>query len=338
MLSNNKLISPTLAIGVLLMLGACAGDQGYGAAPPSYPTAGMTGPIQDDGYPAGRATEAPLEEVDLPPSQSASESGASYAPPGERYRPARPIAPPADLPAEIAANTGPRGTSGEAQRYDAVGYAGLNGEETGDATSVTATHRTLPTGAVVEVTALDTGRTILVLVGQQGPVGPDREIDLSRGAAQQLGLSGTVPVRVRLVNAPPSDIMALRAGRAAPPRIDSPPALLAALRRKLPTRAAVTAPPPPPRRPATRPASAGAPYVLPAPARPITAGIFVQVAALSNEARAQALATSLHGRVAHAGAFYRVQIGPYANMRAAQQARDDAARRGYGDARIVKTN
>ncbi|WP_260599070.1 SPOR domain-containing protein [Sphingomonas endolithica] len=289
----------------------------------------MTGPIQDDGYPAGRASEAPLEQVDLPPSQP----GASYAPPGERDA-ARPIAPPATLPPEIAGGTGPRGTSGEAQRYDAVGYAGRSSEE-GEA--VTAVHRRLPIGSVVEVTALDSGRTILVLVTDSSGAAPDSEIDLSRGAATQLGLNGPAPVRVRLVNAPPSDIMALRGGRAAPPRIDSPPALLAALRRKLPTRADAAVPPPP-RRPATRPVPAGAPYVPPAPARPVTAGIFVQVAALSNEGRAQALATSLRGRVARAGAFYRVQIGPFANMRAAQQARDDAARRGYGGARIVKTN
>ena len=61
----------------------------------------------------------------------------------------------------------------------------------------------------------------------------------------------------------------------------------------------------------------------------------MQVAALSNAARARALADELGGIVRPGGGVYRVQLGPYPNSSAAERARADVARRGYGDARIV---
>ena len=244
--------------------------------------------------------------------------------------------------------------SGAYGKFEDTGLASWYGEELAgnrtasgemfDASAITAAHRTLPLGSVVEVTALDTGRTILVLIADRGPGGRDREIDLSRGAAQRLGVTAMAPVRVRLVNASPQDIRALRAGQPAGARIDAPQSLLVALRRKLPPRVGPAVPPrvvATPSRPA-RPVP-GASYTPPARRpvagrAPVTSGIFVQVAALSNEGRAQALATSLGGRVQRIGAIFRVQIGPYANTASAQRGRDDVARRGYGDARIVTTN
>src|SRR3546814_10508243 len=50
-------------------------------------------------------------------------------------------------------------------------------------------HKTLPLPSYVEVTALDTGRTILVRVNDRGPMVTDRLIGLSRGAAEQLGIA-----------------------------------------------------------------------------------------------------------------------------------------------------
>jgi rare lipoprotein A len=271
----------------------------------------------------------------------------------------------ADIPPEVAASTGPRGTSGEAQRYDTVGYASWYGEEMqGSRTAsgqkfvpsaISAAHRTVPLGSIVEVTALDTGRTILVLVNDRGPGQRNLEIDLSRGAAQLLGVNATAPVRVRLVSASPPDQMALRSGHAASPRIDAPQALLIALRHKLPPRTAPV-PTPKPRpgraarpmadvpvaREAPKPGSVAAPQIARAPMiespNRATSGLFVQVAALSNEAKAKALATQLRGRVQRVGAIYRIQVGPFANTTSAKAARDDVARRGYGDARIVQTN
>jgi rare lipoprotein A len=53
---------------------------------------------------------------------------------------------------------------------------------------LTAAHRTLPFGTKVKVTNLDTGKTVVVRINDRGPFKDDRVIDLSLGAAKQLGL------------------------------------------------------------------------------------------------------------------------------------------------------
>lgn len=256
-------------------------------------------------------------------------------------------APPADLPA----GSGPRATSqafGTA-RYDAVGYASWYGEEVRGTTAsgapfdpkaITAAHKTLPFGAFVEVTALDTGRTILVMITDRGPHVPGRIIDLSRGAAELLGLTrqSVSPVRVRLAEPPAADQVALRSGRAASPRLDATPQLIAALRKQLPATRLAAAPPPP------RPIAAPRPDARLTPPRPNAAApspgaagtLFVQVAAFSSKPRAQALADRIGGSVLPTGALFRVRVGPFASRAAALAARDDVARRGYADARIVE--
>ncbi|HEX7693165.1 MAG TPA: SPOR domain-containing protein, partial [Sphingomonas sp.] len=71
-------------------------------------------------------------------------------------------------------------------------------------------------------------------------------------------------------------------------------------------------------------------------AAPATRGFYVQVAAFSSQPRAAALARSLGGQVIAGGALWRVRLGPYATQNQARQARDGAAARGYGDARVVR--
>ena len=77
--------------------------------------------------------------------------------------------------------------------YDVLGYASWYGNESGNQTAngerfrpgwVTAAHKTLPLPTYVEVTALDTGRRIVVRINDRGPFagGGSRIIDLSRGA------------------------------------------------------------------------------------------------------------------------------------------------------------
>src|SRR3546814_10802889 len=78
-----------------------------------------------------------------------------------------------------------------APAYDAIGYASWYGSESGNQTAngekfrpawITAAHRTLPLPTYVEVTALDTGRRIVVRVNDRGPfAGGDRILDLSKG-------------------------------------------------------------------------------------------------------------------------------------------------------------
>ena len=247
--------------------------------------------------------------------------------------------PPDQVPPEIAAAGGPRGTSGEAHD-DGVGYATMM-TAAPDArwsnVAIGVGYAGLPAGTLVEITAIDSGRTIVALV-TAGDAGGGL-VALSPGAAQSLGVGDHAPVRVRSVVASPQDAMALRSGQAASPRLDAPPALLTALRRKLPgrsepQRARVAATPRAVPRPSAREV---APATMPVatPQKRATSGYYVQVAALSSASRATILARDLGGRVAASGGLYRVQLGPFANAAEATRARDGAARRGYGDARIL---
>jgi len=62
-----------------------------------------------------------------------------------------------------------------------------NGERF-DMTAFTAAHRTLAFGTVVCVRSLVNGREVLVRINDRGPFGPGRIIDLSRAAADSLGM------------------------------------------------------------------------------------------------------------------------------------------------------
>ncbi len=111
--------------------------------------------------------------------------------------------------------------------YDVLGYASWYGSESGKRTAsgerfradwATAAHTTLPLPTYVEVTALDTGRRIIVRINDRGPfTGGARIIDLSRGAAEQLGIraGGQAAVRVRRVAPSPDDRARLRKGKRA---------------------------------------------------------------------------------------------------------------------------
>ncbi len=72
-----------------------------------------------------------------------------------------------------------------------------NGEEF-DKNDMTAAHRTLPLPSIVKVTMLSTGRWAYVRINDRGPFAKGRIIDLSRGAAEAIGLiaKGTAKVRV----------------------------------------------------------------------------------------------------------------------------------------------
>ena len=63
---------------------------------------------------------------------------------------------------------------------------------------MTAAHRTLPFGTRVRVTRVDTGNSIVVRINDRGPFKPGRVIDLSEGAAENLGITGVGLAQVRL--------------------------------------------------------------------------------------------------------------------------------------------
>ncbi|MBV6289979.1 septal ring lytic transglycosylase RlpA family protein [Pseudomonas aegrilactucae] len=64
---------------------------------------------------------------------------------------------------------------------------------------LTAAHRSLPFGTRVQVTNLANDRRVVVRINDRGPHTRGRLIDLSRAAAEQLGMirSGTARVRVQ---------------------------------------------------------------------------------------------------------------------------------------------
>lgn len=57
--------------------------------------------------------------------------------------------------------------------------------------AMTAAHKSLPFGTHVKVTNSHTGRVIDVVINDRGPFIRGRVIDLSKVAAQRLGVNGT---------------------------------------------------------------------------------------------------------------------------------------------------
>ncbi|WP_294267160.1 septal ring lytic transglycosylase RlpA family protein [uncultured Sphingomonas sp.] len=156
--------------------------------------------------------------------------------------------PVADFPVKIGAPYRVRGTTYVPvadPAYDMLGYASWYGSESGNRTAngekfrpkwLTAAHPTLPLPSYVEVTALDTGRRIVVRVNDRGPFAERRRIiDLSRGAADALGLrrGGPAAVRVRVVAPAERDRARLRKGKAPRELRPEDPRILANLRAQL---------------------------------------------------------------------------------------------------------
>lgn len=156
----------------------------------------------------------------------------------------------------------------------------------------------------VEVTNLDNGRVLVVRINDRGPFVDGRIIDLSRKSAQLLGVDGPGLARVRVKRVfPEGDWARSTPAPAASPVVSAPPAVAAA-------------------------------------SRPVTGpGLFIQVAALSDEARARALASVLGdfgpAFAAPTGSgLWRVRIGPLADETAADLLEDVRAA-GYVEARVV---
>lgn len=333
----------------LMLLAACGGGAGFDDFDAEV------GPPPQAAAPRLAAAYAQPAPQGDDPATPYGQPGASYAPPGGGY--AEPVRPPASARAAYAQDMGapppaegPQGSSqqgGGELRYDEIGYAAVRsvaaGANPAAANAIVAVHGSLPRDSVLEVTSLETGRTILVLVTGTAPT--SHTIDLSPGAARLLGIGASVaPVRVRRVVASAADMGALRQSRPASERPDAPPVLLTALRKHLPAMGAAPAVAPPP-----SDALPGAAYRQPgagygAPGRPARApagrgsGYFVQAAALSNAGRAQALADQLGGFVRSHGGLHRVQLGPFASEAQARAARGQVVGQGFPDATILFVN
>lgn len=259
-----------------------------------------------------------------------------HAPPRRAERPApppRPVGPVSDTPVKVGKPYQVAGiwyVPADDATYDQVGLASWYGAqfhggptangELFDMDRVGAAHKTLPLPSYVEVTALDTGRTVLVRINDRGPFVSNRIIDLSRRTAVLLGIerSGVARVRVRRVFPSEEDRLALRSGRPAGDRPYATTSELALLNTRFANR------PPDPRAPP-----------LIAAAVPDAAGWFIQVTAVGDRAKAEDIAEYVAGRVEPAGALWRVRIGPYRSEADASSALAQVRSQGYQDARLV---
>ncbi len=214
-----------------------------------------------------------------------------------------------------------------APSYEATGHASWYGDELRGRTTAngeifdpdgfTAAHRTLPMSSYVEVTALDTGRTIIVRINDRGPYHGNRLIDLSHGAARQLGMvgNGSRLVRVRRINPSEREKLALHNGNSVVVRAMLNGNDLERLRDRNSWSA-------PKSTRATLPAGGG-PY-------------FIRVATFLSKSRAKSMAGRLGAQLFEAEGLYQIRLGPYADTNKVNEALAPLAAKGYSDVRIVR--
>jgi rare lipoprotein A len=237
-----------------------------------------------------------------------------------------------------------------------------------DQTERTAAHRTLQMPSVLRVTNLETGQSTVVRVNDRGPFARSRVLDVSRTAAEELGMVGRGTARVRieqleqesqlvkqiaLNGGGPDEQRAALARPIATPTVavaQAPAALPPPAQAPSPATPPVTVYPssPRPSPPAEGPGfSTGQPTVGSIAAAATSAqpagGFYVQTGAFSsvgNAEKQRGLVTSYGSTEispASSGGreVYRVRVGPYSTQEAAGIVADRLRRSGYGDARVV---
>ena len=111
---------------------------------------------------------------------------------------------------KVTVKTGENGQPIVEQVGEASFYGhGFHGKKTAsgekfDQNDLTAAHPTLPLGTNATVTNLDTGDSVEVKINDRGPYVKGRDIDLSKGAAKELGMTkdGVAPVKIEAEVAP----------------------------------------------------------------------------------------------------------------------------------------
>jgi peptidoglycan lytic transglycosylase len=115
-------------------------------------------------------------------------------------RPATTPPPAPAVPAEPAPAAGPvYRETGTASWYGREFHGRRTaGGEVFDMNGLSAAHRTLPLGTVIRVTNLDNYKSIRLTVNDRGPLVRDRMLDLSYGAARELGFAAQGTARVKI--------------------------------------------------------------------------------------------------------------------------------------------
>ncbi|WOI54793.1 septal ring lytic transglycosylase RlpA family protein [Parvularcula sp. LCG005] len=221
-----------------------------------------------------------------------------------------------------------------------------------DQDRLSAAHKTLPLPSLVRVTNLENGRSAVLRLNDRGPYAHEREIDLSKGAAEKLGMreKGLARVQVEYLGpanlsdaivrvGEPENYAALQApvisapapqptmtyAEAAPVRL--PPLPTVAPRFEEPI-AVVREPTLVAAAPTTSPAVRSQAY-------------FVQIGAFTSRDNVDAARARLPEVIpVHVSttpsAMHLVRLGPYTHEFAAEEAAKVAVERGFVDARIVQ--
>ncbi|HYP68177.1 MAG TPA: septal ring lytic transglycosylase RlpA family protein [Thiobacillaceae bacterium] len=187
-----------LTVMAALILSACASPPPRpAAAPSSAPVAAAVPPLKPGGYyqDDGPGDHPPPNLDGVPDAVPRREplnpyANRMYVALGQTYVPETELKP---FVEEGTASwygrkfNGGRTSSGEA--YDM--YA------------MTAAHPTLPIPSYARVTAMDTGKSVIVRINDRGPFHSNRIIDLSYTAAHKLGITGRGQGRVRVESIDP---------------------------------------------------------------------------------------------------------------------------------------
>jgi rare lipoprotein A len=222
-----------------------------------------------------------------------------------------------------------------------------------DQNDVTAAHRTLPMPCFVRVTNLDNGRSLVVRINDRGPFAHGRVLDLSKRAAQLLGMEGTGTAKVKV------EIMAdesreLAMNMKAKQQLDEPPVEAAprntVVAESLPLPGGKESP-----KPVVR-AATPAPVVVGSAAPDMLAQqevkqvavkgssqIFIQAGAFMRFENANRMNAALqpYGSAAisqvqtKTGTLFRVRIGPLANVNEADSLLEKVIGAGYPDAKLI---
>ncbi len=131
----------------------------------------------------------------------------------QEYQPAPAIALPAPAPALAAPRHTSAGVSGSArasyQGEEEAGRITASGEPY-DPRALTAASKTLPIGSRVVVTNPATGKSVTVRINDRGPHVRGRSLDLSKRAAEEIGImeKGVARVQVKRVDSRPASASA----------------------------------------------------------------------------------------------------------------------------------
>lgn len=229
-------------------------------------------------------------------------------------------------------------------------FAGLptaNGEIF-EQSQMTAAHPALPLPSLVHVTHLQTGREVVVRVNDRGPFEDGAQLQLSRQAANALGMSGAGRAQVSMRYLGPAPLLAPQAESRA-----TPPAPRPVMPAAAPGQFAAQ-----PARPqdellggsaTASPVPAAPPRVMSLQAAPVMSPAaragdhFVQLASFTDLGNAEAMYRSVETRLPveivpariNGADYFRVRVGPFPDRTAAEQVRARLHADGTADGRVV---